>query len=237
MSQISNFEDIYASLFQDFSGIQWTDAFRLTGESAQRLGFPYLIYAPVSRHRDASQHWSATTYPQAWQELYVGKNHLPRNPVRKQVLQTHRPFTWSSLEAALPRSQTELFHDCRSCGMRDGVVVPVHGPGGQAIAVGFACEHQDAIAPATLTVLQLMALRLYHAQPADAVDHPLRLTPREQELMLRVAEGNDNVRIADILNISENSIEWHLKNIFRKLDVKNRTSAVVKSIKMGLIHI
>jgi len=237
MGRLINFEDMYASVCQDFSGIHWNDAFRLTCEAAQRLGFPYMIYAPVSSHRDAMRHWSVTTYPPAWQDLYVGKNHLPRNPVRKQVLMTRRPFTWSSLEAALPGSETELFHDCRNSGMRNGVVVPVHGPGGQAIAVGFACQHEDAIAPATLPLLQLLALRLYHAQPEDAVDHLLRLTPREQELMLRVAEGHDNVRIADMLNISENSIEWHLKNIYRKLDVRNRTSAVVKSIKLGLIHI
>jgi DNA-binding CsgD family transcriptional regulator len=37
------------------------------------------------------------------------------------------------------------------------------------------------------------------------------------------------------LNIAENSVEWHLKNIFRKLGVDSRVTAVVKALHLGLI--
>ncbi len=231
-------QDIYASIHQEFAQVVgWNDAFRAACASAEKLGFSYMIHAPVRSHPDANHHWTATTYPAEWQKLYVEKQYLQRNPVRVKTLLSHRPFIWSALEASLPQQQQDLFHDCRATGMRDGVVVPVHGPQGMAIAIGFASAHSDAIQNEVLPLLSLIAHRLYHAQDLLLAENPIKLTPREMGLIALVAEGMDNFNISDVLCISENSVEWHLKNIYRKLEVKNRTAAVVKAIKLGLIQL
>jgi DNA-binding CsgD family transcriptional regulator len=231
-------QEIYASIHQDFSKIMdWKAAFQVACISARNLGFDYMIHAPVRSHPDASQNWSATTYPSEWQKLYVEKKYLQRNPVRVKTLSSHRPFTWSALEATLPKSQQELFHDCRDTGMIDGVVVPVHGPQGMAIAMGFASTHRDAIHDEVLPILSLIAHRLYHAQDVLLPDNPVILTSREIDLITLMVDGMDNFNIADVLCISENSVEWHLKNIYKKLGVKNRTAAVIKAIKIGLIQL
>ncbi len=52
------------------------------------------------------------------------------------------------------------------------------------------------------------------------------LSEREHELMQLVSSGMSNAVIARLLGLSENTVKWHLKNVFRKLDVVNRTSAV-----------
>jgi DNA-binding NarL/FixJ family response regulator len=54
---------------------------------------------------------------------------------------------------------------------------------------------------------------------------PGGLTRRELEILLLVAEGHSNLRLARTLWITEQTVKFHLSNIYRKLDVSNRTEA------------
>ncbi|EPH5597647.1 response regulator transcription factor, partial [Vibrio alginolyticus] len=58
-------------------------------------------------------------------------------------------------------------------------------------------------------------------EPAIEVE----LTRREVQVLKMLKEGGSNMEIADSLFISEHTIKSHLYNIFRKLEVKNRTQA------------
>jgi DNA-binding NarL/FixJ family response regulator len=51
------------------------------------------------------------------------------------------------------------------------------------------------------------------------------LSPREVEVLAYVAQGLTNPQIAGKLHVSENTVRFHLKNIFEKLGVANRTEA------------
>ena len=51
------------------------------------------------------------------------------------------------------------------------------------------------------------------------------LTPRELEILRLVAEGHSNARLAKMLWVTEQTVKFHLSNIYRKLDVANRTEA------------
>ena len=55
-----------------------------------------------------------------------------------------------------------------------------------------------------------------------------KLTPRELELMELVRQGYANKQIAIRLEISDQTVKNHLSNIFLKLDVLNRVSAINK---------
>ncbi|MDK1374035.1 MULTISPECIES: response regulator transcription factor [unclassified Sinorhizobium] len=58
-------------------------------------------------------------------------------------------------------------------------------------------------------------------------DTPLsRLTTRERELLSVLADGWTNLQIATRTGISENTVKYHLKNLYDKLDVRNRAMAV-----------
>lgn len=58
-------------------------------------------------------------------------------------------------------------------------------------------------------------------------DTPLsRLTTRERELLSVLADGWTNLQIASRTGISENTVKYHLKNLYDKLDVRNRAMAV-----------
>lgn len=233
-----NLPNAYATVHDLFAAAHgWDAAFAAASQAARGLGFPWLIHAPVRNHPRSSTPWQATSYPADWQAAYVEKQYLGVNPIRHRALETDLPFTWSSLEAHATPAQQALFDDCHSTGMADGLVVPLHGPHGLVIAMGFACAHRDAIHPAVVPLLQLVAWRLHHAPGLPPVTQTSPLTRREREILQRISEGLDNISVAEKLNISENSVEWHLKNIYRKLDVKNRTSALVRALKWGWMSI
>ncbi|HAP32705.1 MAG TPA: DNA-binding response regulator [Firmicutes bacterium] len=64
-------------------------------------------------------------------------------------------------------------------------------------------------------------------------DHERMLTPREQEILYHLARGLTNKEISAATNLAVDTVKTHLRNIFRKLGVKNRTQAISKAIKMG----
>jgi DNA-binding NarL/FixJ family response regulator len=63
------------------------------------------------------------------------------------------------------------------------------------------------------------------------------LTEREVHVLELVSKGQRNKEIATNLSISEETVEAHLKNIFTKLDVHERTAAVYVALRRGIIHI
>lgn len=61
------------------------------------------------------------------------------------------------------------------------------------------------------------------------------LTSRELEVLIQVANGMFNKEIATSLNISERTVKNHISNIFKKIDVSDRTQAAVFAIKNNII--
>ena len=63
------------------------------------------------------------------------------------------------------------------------------------------------------------------------------LTVREIEVLRGVAAGNANKRVAQLLNVSEETIKAHMKSILSKLGANDRTHAVTIALKRGIIEI
>ncbi len=57
---------------------------------------------------------------------------------------------------------------------------------------------------------------------------PTDLTEREETVLALIAEGKSNAQIASLLHLSENTVKFHIKNIFAKLGVSNRTEAAAR---------
>ncbi len=66
---------------------------------------------------------------------------------------------------------------------------------------------------------------------------PWSLTQRELEVLQLLAEGSTNSEISQRLYISPKTTKNHLAAIFQKLDVTNRTHALVRAVVMGLVTI
>ena len=68
---------------------------------------------------------------------------------------------------------------------------------------------------------------------AVAVRSPL--SPREMEILQVIAQGCSNKEVAQVLCISNHTLKNHLNNIFKKLDVEDRTQALMLSVRNGWV--
>lgn len=86
----------------------------------------------------------------------------------------------------------------------------------------------------TMTMNQLSYFGLQGLRTERDLFH---LTNREKEILNLVANGYLNKQIAKVINITEQTTKNHITNIFKKLEATNRTEAVIKAIKLGIIHV
>jgi DNA-binding NarL/FixJ family response regulator len=63
------------------------------------------------------------------------------------------------------------------------------------------------------------------------------LTPRELEVLQLIRDGLKNKQVADRLSISENTVNFHIKNIVDKLGANDRTHAVTIAVRRGLLDL
>lgn len=64
-----------------------------------------------------------------------------------------------------------------------------------------------------------------------------QLSNRELEVLAFVAKGLSNKEIGAALDVAEGTIKVHLKNILAKLNVSDRTQAILVAVKRGIIHL
>jgi DNA-binding NarL/FixJ family response regulator len=89
----------------------------------------------------------------------------------------------------------------------------------------------------------LAQLSLQGFEPFSPTDKPshattsatrLGLTDLEVKILRLMTEGLSNEEISDLTGIAQETVKGHLKTLFRKLDVKNRTEAAVLAVREGL---
>ena len=81
--------------------------------------------------------------------------------------------------------------------------------------------------------------RLVEEEPAATITGKSNLgsplTRRELEILSQLSNGLSNFEISKNLNISENTVKKHISNIFIKINVKDRTQAIIYAYESGLI--
>lgn len=104
-------------------------------------------------------------------------------------------------------------------------------------AVGFVGKEQDLAAIEAAIAAALAGTRiaaLIDAELDAVATHVAALTPTQLRVLLGVLAGRLNKQIAYDLGITEATVKAHMTAIMRKLDVQNRTQAVLAARALGL---
>jgi DNA-binding NarL/FixJ family response regulator len=149
--------------------------------------------------------------------LTVEIDPLPGEPGGLDVLRQGRT-TVPELRAIVLSTHHDPAHiDSALAAGASAYVVKTAHPDDVASAVRQAFDHSVFMPGAQPTV----------GVPAEPVrrERPGGLTRRELEILKLVAEGHSNAALARMLWVTEQTVKFHLSNIYRKLDVTNRTEA------------
>jgi PAS domain S-box-containing protein len=122
-------------------------------------------------------------------------------------------------------------------GVRSGLAFPAVGPDGPVAVLSFySLEHR---VPSESMVRTLRAighdLGRFLSRRRGLLG-PKPVTEREIEVLRLAAEGNSGPDIAEVLFISPATVKTHFENIYEKLGVSDRASAVAQALRLGLIR-
>lgn len=78
-----------------------------------------------------------------------------------------------------------------------------------------------------------MEYKEVHAQTDDK--KPVKLTKREAEVLSLIMLGKTSKEVAEALYVSKRTVDFHLANVYHKLNVSNRIQAFHEAMRLGLI--
>ena len=222
----------------------------ILGDALKQLGYDRFCYSLITDHPSLglkAGHGIAKNYPQDWMSRYQENQYEKKDPVPRFCFATNKPFTWSWLENTrdLGIAQKRVMNEAKEAKLLDGAAIPIFGASGELAGIGLASSLGD-IKP-DINLLSLICVIVLHfhmaytelekkeALNAGATTSGIYLTAREKEILLWTAEGKGDQVIADIIGLSYAAVRFHMNNIFRKLGVNDRTLAIAKAIRHGLI--
>ena len=112
-----------------------------------------------------------------------------------------------------------------------------------ALDAGAFAYISKAVDPSLLAATIHRALKQPIAEPIGIPDTPklgglaARLTERERGILRLLAEGGSNAQIGAQLFVTEQTVKFHLTNIYRKIGVPNRTTAAAAARQLGLVDL
>lgn len=237
-------QDLHAIRQRLTSAVTLDELQVLCREHSEALGFQHFVYAlRVPTHFADARLIMIDGYPPDWVKRYFEQHHFDADPVMAYCAQHVVPLCWSDLTLE-PGSQAErMMQEAAEFGLRDGVSMPLHSPQGElgilSMAVDAPPEQARAVCEGALGHVQVLACYLHEAvRRVSGLLHngSPNLTPREIECLRWAADGKTSGEIAQLLDLSESTANFHLNNAMRKLDVVNRQHAVAKATLQGHIQ-
>ncbi|MEZ6001407.1 LuxR C-terminal-related transcriptional regulator [Hyphomonas sp.] len=205
------------------------------------LGFTRAYYlTPIVMDRTVGPAMFNLGYPAEWEEAY---RNAPKgsDPLPFIALRIGRPFRWGKLPGTLSLQPSEIAYikSLEKWGMSDGIGIPVYGSAARVGFVGISGPKEpDGLETADMELLWVVAetsyLRYCELIVADAEPVP-RLSSRELDVLHQMAEGKSNASIARNLDLSQETVDTYARRIFLKLNVSDRTSAVIKGVSRGIV--
>ncbi len=212
---------------------------------AKQLGFETVSAMTVVDHGlGRSEFITVDNTPQSWVESFVDAGAGKRDPVQQHCKRQTVPIIWDQ-STYIAGGAIDLWEHQAHYGFNTGIAMALHLPEGRHFQIGV---DRDQALPANVDELQRVVadLQLFavHAQEAavrlllpdaDQVERPA-LTPREVEALNWTMEGKTAWEVGKILGISERTAVLHVNNAMHKLGCVSKHQAVLKALRLGLIH-
>jgi len=215
-----------------------------TEEGFDQVAYGALNFSEPLRLSEHSLPAVATNYSVGWRNRYFERRYYEIDPVVRRTPSFSRPFVWDYLEESLQLEAGErlVLAEGREAGLMRGISVPLFGRQGRVSVLSFASSSKSTDPVDRMARLNALACQFHVAfadiaRPEDETTPRIALSLREKDCLRWTAEGKSSWDIGMILNISDNTVNFHIKNAMRKLGTTSRTVAVVKALRFSLIDL
>jgi len=183
------------------------------------------------------------SYPAEWMKSYAENKLFLLDPVAIESMNMVKPFTWQeAYNRAEDSSDIKQFiSEAEAFGLKQGITHSYNALQIDTADTLISLETSKykigteylAIVEYILPHLHEAVTRIYGA--SRELEVLPEFTIREKETLKWAYEGKTAWEIGVILSIAERTVKFHLNNIYQKLNVANRSQAVAKAIRHGLV--
>jgi LuxR family transcriptional regulator/LuxR family quorum-sensing system transcriptional regulator CciR len=229
--------DIYEA--ESFNGVARKCIDFLHDEGVEMMSYHHL---PPFGAFDYSGYLTVFTvgFPRDWVAHYTEDGLHSVDPIPRAALHEAHPFWWSDVrdEVDIRPEEEAYLKELENAGLGDGIAIPVFGPNGRSGYVGLGCGRIGK--SDTLKIYELQfACQAAHLRYCELIHQQLpegiALSEREHEILCWIAKGKSNSVIAEIAQLSPNTVDTYVRRIFRKLHVADRVTAVLRGLALGLV--
>lgn len=229
-------------LLRAIDGVQCEHAaFKKIETGAQALGYEHCAFGLRVAHPFSSPKTVFLNYYAApWWTRYVSEDYLRTDSTVLHCHRSHTPLTWSDKVSALAR---QLRDEAQNYGLRVVWTRSSLNSLGVAGMLTLSRSHETR-SPVELAsheielrwlvnTAHLTLFRIFLSKLREQL--PRALTGREIEVLRWTADGKTSAEVSDILEISENTVNFHIKNAVAKLQTANKTAAVARAAMLGFL--
>ncbi|MGY3695690.1 DNA-binding CsgD family transcriptional regulator [Bradyrhizobium sp. USDA 3240] len=222
--------------------------FDLLVSCASQEGFTEVSYGSLNfveplRLADYPPPTVAVKWPIDWCDRYFKRKYHTIDPVVRRTPLLSRPYLWDQLgqQYQLQPDERRVLDEAREAGLKHGMSVPLFGPLGRVSVASFASPSENIDPQHCISHLNALAWQFHTAygeiaRRADAdCDKKVALSQRETSCIRWVAEGKSSWEIGMILQISENTVNFHIKNVMRKLGATSRIQAAIMAVRLNVL--
>lgn len=211
---------------------------------SEKMGLNNLSYLAFHKTKDCGGAPAIySTYDPAWIQRYEQERYHLIDPVVDQSLSGTLPVDWTELPKT-DRITRNFFGEAMEFGVRqNGISIPirdqVHGKGVLTLNSDLRV-HEWRKYKKSIVADAIYLGCLIHTDLIAAAEPPQRnpvISRREKEVLKWAAIGKTAWETAQIMNVSNSTVNHHLYNACAKLNVSNKTHAVAKAIRSQLISL
>lgn len=213
--------------------------------TADALGFP-IISGVLMRGvlQDVNvQIKSLGNTPDGYVEVAKDLGEARRDPVMASLMTQSAPVIYDQTTYALSGA-ADIWETQAPYGYRTGIAVKLHLPGDKHFLLGV--DREESLPAPGIQLMQMVAgVQLLAAHALTAADRLLspqlnkselpKLTKRELDVLSWTAQGKTAWEVSVILGMSEKTVNFHLGNAMRKLEVTSKHQAVLKCVAAGVL--
>lgn len=223
--------------------------FRCYENAMEMIGFDSVIFSLMTDHptlKKEATHGIIRNYSEHWMDYYTDNSYEDIDPVRQNMFVSGYAFRWGDLLSSdgITDDQTRMMFEGKESGLNSGIGVPLRCAHGALAGIGAASSDKSLkVTDYMLCYSNMLSHHFYKCYLSIMEDSklaekiPVNLTQKEKDVLYLCANGEKRRNISSRLHISTHTVDFHIRNIQRKLSARNITEASVKAVSRGLIQI